>query len=318
MPPVVGRRRRPRPRPRRRATGGGARPSGPRRRTACRRRGRRARSSSAAHHRADLAGGPDDGDPHATDPTGPVARRAARAPPAGSGVGPGQVRQLEGLVQERARPPRRARPRTTHEMRIERRRDHLDVDAGVGEGLEHGGGHAGMASSCRRPIERHLGDAVVGGDLRRRRSRARALGHLEADVARSSSGTVKEMSVVPCSEVFCTIMSTLTERSARARNRRAAMPGRSGTPVTVTLASEVSWVTAVTIGLLHGRILLDDPGARLPREARADVQRARGGCGRTPPSAAPAPGRRSPRSRASPRSSPGPAGGPRARSAGRR
>ena len=54
------------------------------------------------------------------------------------------------------------------------------------------------------------------------------------------------MSVVPCSEVFCTMVSTLTARSASARNSRAAMPGLSGTPVTVTLASEVSWVTAVT------------------------------------------------------------------------
>ena len=54
------------------------------------------------------------------------------------------------------------------------------------------------------------------------------------------------MSVVPCSDVFCTMVSTLTARSARARNSRAAMPGLSGTPVTVTLASEVSWVTAVT------------------------------------------------------------------------
>ena len=30
-------------------------------------------------------------------------------------------------------------------------------------------------------------------------------------------GTVKEMSVVPSTEVFCTIMSTLIERSAKAR-----------------------------------------------------------------------------------------------------
>ena len=36
--------------------------------------------------------------------------------------------------------------------------------------------------------------------------------------------------------------------SARARNSRAAMPGWSGTPVTVTLASDVSWVTAEMIG----------------------------------------------------------------------
>ena len=52
---------------------------------------------------------------------------------------------------------------------------------------------------------------------------------------------------MPCSEVFCTIMSTLIDRSASARKSLAATPGRSGTPVTVTLASEVSWVTAVTM-----------------------------------------------------------------------
>ena len=52
--------------------------------------------------------------------------------------------------------------------------------------------------------------------------------------------------MVPLAEVFCTIMSTLIDLSARARKSRAATPGRSGTPLTVTLASEVSWVTAVT------------------------------------------------------------------------
>ena len=53
--------------------------------------------------------------------------------------------------------------------------------------------------------------------------------------------------MVPCSEVFCTIMSTLTFRSASPRKSRAARPGWSGTPVTVTLASETSWVMAVTM-----------------------------------------------------------------------
>ena len=51
---------------------------------------------------------------------------------------------------------------------------------------------------------------------------------------------------VPWADVFCTIMSTLIDLSASARNSRAATPGRSGTPLTVTLASDVSWVTAVT------------------------------------------------------------------------
>ena len=70
--------------------------------------------------------------------------------------------------------------------------------------------------------------------------------HTSVLAARSDSGMVNEMSVVPCSEMFCTIMSTLMFRSARPRKSRAARPGLSGTPVTVTLASDRSWVTAVT------------------------------------------------------------------------
>ena len=77
--------------------------------------------------------------------------------------------------------------------------------------------------------------------------RDEAFGHLEAG-SELVSGTVKEMSVVPSCEVFCTIMSTLIARSASPRNSEAAMPGRSGTPVMVTLASEVSLVTAETMG----------------------------------------------------------------------
>ncbi len=60
---------------------------------------------------------------------------------------------------------------------------------------------------------------------------------------RSSFGSVKEMSVIPLLLTFCTIMSTLTDSSARARKTRAAMPTWSGTPVIVTFASEVSCVT---------------------------------------------------------------------------
>ena len=63
----------------------------------------------------------------------------------------------------------------------------------------------------------------------------------------SSWGTVNEMSVTPWSEVFWTIMSTFTSRSASARNTRAATPGRSGTPAIVILASDRSWVTAETM-----------------------------------------------------------------------
>ena len=79
------------------------------------------------------------------------------------------------------------------------------------------------------------GAQLVGMGLRR----------LDA-TARSAVGTVNEMSVVPCADVFCTIMSTLIDLSASARNSLAATPGRSGTPLTVTLASDASWVTAVT------------------------------------------------------------------------
>ncbi len=64
----------------------------------------------------------------------------------------------------------------------------------------------------------------------------------------SSFGMVKEMSVKPSVETFCSIMSTLTLSSASARNSRAAMPGRSGTWKIVTFASETSWVTPEMIG----------------------------------------------------------------------
>ncbi len=53
------------------------------------------------------------------------------------------------------------------------------------------------------------------------------------------------MSVRPvdAAETFCTTMSMLTSASAMARKMRAASPGLSGTPTTVTLASDVSWAT---------------------------------------------------------------------------
>ena len=55
-------------------------------------------------------------------------------------------------------------------------------------------------------------------------------------------------------------------------------------------------------GLFHVGLLLGDPGARLPGEGRADVQRARRGCGRTRRPAWPAWGSRRRTSRASRRS----------------
>ena len=61
--------------------------------------------------------------------------------------------------------------------------------------------------------------------------------------ARSVFGSVNEMSVSPWEETFWTIMSMFTPESASARKTRAATPGRSGTPISVSLASEVSCVT---------------------------------------------------------------------------
>ncbi len=61
----------------------------------------------------------------------------------------------------------------------------------------------------------------------------------------SALGSVKEMSVRPveAADTFCTTMSMLTSASAIVRKIAAASPGLSGTPTTVTLASEVSWAT---------------------------------------------------------------------------
>ena len=64
----------------------------------------------------------------------------------------------------------------------------------------------------------------------------------------SAIGTVKLMSVCPSVEVFCTIMSTLTLAAASGSNSAAEMPGRSGTPSTVTLASLTSVTTPEMIG----------------------------------------------------------------------
>jgi hypothetical protein len=89
----------------------------------------------------------------------------------------------------------------------------------------------------------------------------------------SAIGTVKLMSVVPSVEVFCTIMSTFTFAAASGSNSAAEMPGRSGTPSTVTLASLMSVTTPEMIGIFHGGLLDGDPRAGLPGEAGAHVER---------------------------------------------
>ena len=66
----------------------------------------------------------------------------------------------------------------------------------------------------------------------------------------SSLGAVNDMSArwPSVTGSFWMIMSTLTFASASAVNTRPATPGVSGTPVSVTRASSVEWVTAVTSG----------------------------------------------------------------------
>ena len=66
----------------------------------------------------------------------------------------------------------------------------------------------------------------------------------------SSASTVNERSAPPSWETgsFWMIMSTLMLASASAPKMRPATPGSSGTPVSVTRASSVEWVTAVTEG----------------------------------------------------------------------
>src|SRR5213078_4018025 len=92
--------------------------------------------------------------------------------------------------------------------------------------------------------------------------------HTSSAAAALVLGTVKEMSVWPRVETFCTIMSTLTDLSDSERNSLAAIPGRSGTPVTVTLASDVSWVTAETIACSMDRSssLTRVPGSQVKLE----------------------------------------------------
>ena len=87
----------------------------------------------------------------------------------------------------------------------------------------------------------------------------------------SADGIVKLMSVVPSVDVFWTIMSTFTLASASGSNSVAEIPGRSGTPSTVTFDSLLSVTTPEMIGSSIGTLLgrdrgVGDPRARLPRE----------------------------------------------------
>jgi hypothetical protein len=76
-----------------------------------------------------------------------------------------------------------------------------------------------------------------------------ALGQREADVGRS---------LAP--ETFCTIMSMLTSASATARKMAAASPGLSGTPTTVTRASDRSCATPLMMACSTGSPVIRVPG----------------------------------------------------------
>ena len=156
-----------------------------------------------------------------------------------------------------------------------------------------GGGHAGVRLHagadratpwrCRRRSATLVGADLGGerpGDARRRRPGR-------------SWGTVKEMSVCPwLGHVLHDHVDVDVAVGQRAgtggRRCRAGRARRS----TVTLASDVSWTTAEMMACSMVGSSSVDPGARLPGEARADVQRARRGCGRTRPTAWPASGSR--------------------------
>ena len=112
-------------------------------------------------------------------------------------------------------------------------------------------------------------------------------------------------------------MSTFTSASASALKIRAAMPGRSGTPVSVTRASVGGMGHACHEGSFHRLFFAERRGYRSPRRSSAARGCARRSCGRTRPSEAAARSRPRPPSRASPRTTRPAACARRGRSAGR-
>ena len=194
--------------------------------------------------------------------------RRAAARPQGGCVEPGadsrslRARRRRGGPGRPARPGPRARCRRCGWREVEIISMLMPVG---GEGLEGRGGHAGVRLHAGAD-EADPGDAVVAGDAGGADLGRQRRGDLLARRRGPRAGTVKEMSVTPWSDVFCTIMSTLTSASARSRNSRAAMPGWSGTPVDGDLGLRRVVHDGRDDGLLHGRILLLHPGAGLPGE----------------------------------------------------
>ena len=107
--------------------------------------------------------------------------------------------------------------------------DHLDVDARRRPAPRRASRPRRCASACRCRRCESLAmpssvDDFLGADLLDDRLRAPSW-----PWAGRPCCSVKEMSVVPPTLTFCTIMSTMMLASASALKMRAAMPGRSGT-----------------------------------------------------------------------------------------
>ena len=137
-------------------------------------------------------------------------------------------------------------------------RDHLDVDAGVGERPEH------PRRVARRVVQPGADDRDLGRPTRRssargRRARGRPARAPSWPRASSTRGTVNDRSVAPPWPTFWTIMSTLMPASASGSKIDRATPG----PVRHGDDRDLGDVPVVgepadLVALLHERVLLDE------------------------------------------------------------
>ena len=167
------------------------------------------------------------------------------------------------------RPPRRRRARTRRGGRGRRRRAGcrgMSAEMRISEvliismftpaeasALAERRGDARGGCACRRRRASPCRRARRRGPPRGRPRPARRPGPRHA-LGPVLDDSVKVMSVLPVCrcETFCSTMSMSISASATTRKMRAAKPGWSGTPITVTLASDRSCATPVRIGLFHG------------------------------------------------------------------
>ncbi len=122
--------------------------------------------------------------------------------------------------------------------------DHLNVDAGRGDGLEHRGGNAGVGAHAQAD-DRDLGDLGIVGNAAAPISWAAAVAARRVS-ARSPRAMVKLTSVAPAVATFWTIMSTTMLARAMVSKSRWTTPGRSGTPRMVIRASSFASAAPVT------------------------------------------------------------------------